>query len=443
MGKKLILALALVALMAAPAFASVQNVKVSGDLKTTSVIRNGFDLGYSLAGGETAQNVFLSTVGLNVQADLTDNVSAMLRLTNERLYGDYAAGDTSSGVDLDTAYVTMKEMLYSPLTVTIGRQTLAYGSQFLIGDGDGSTNVPAVSDLSGGVNFDAIKAVLSYDTLTVDLFAAKISEADELAQNDSDDVDLYGVNAALKLGDKMGSVIEAYTFVQMDKSVIDGAEPKADKLYVPGLRVSTNPMEGMSLSLEGAYQMGDAQKDSTGAKSDISAYGLQGMANFALPLMKDMKPVLSVGYTYLSSEDSDDEVNGFNALYNNQNVGRIWSTLLDKSNLSYSEVAFEVVPMQDVTAKLTWFNLRQNKAGDLNGDDILNQPYGTTVDVTGNTEAGKKEIGNEFDLDLTYAYTEDVKFGLSAGYFKPGSKFADSDQKDSATQLLSSVAVAF
>ena len=86
MGKKFAVALALVALMAAPAFASVQNVKVGGALKTTSVIRNSFDLGANVI-TENGQSVILGKTDLNVQADLTDNVSTMIGLTNERLWG--------------------------------------------------------------------------------------------------------------------------------------------------------------------------------------------------------------------------------------------------------------------------------------------------------------------------------------------------------------------
>ena len=83
-----------------------------------------------------------------------------------RDFGD--AGSTSAQVNVDTAYVTMKELFYSPLTVTVGRQPFVYGNQLLIGDVGSCNEVSPLTDLTGGVNFDAIKAVLSYDPLTVD-----------------------------------------------------------------------------------------------------------------------------------------------------------------------------------------------------------------------------------------------------------------------------------
>ncbi len=430
MGKKFAVAFALVALMAAPAFASVQNVKVGGSLATTSVIRNSFDLGAN-AVTQNGQNVVLSQVGLNVQADLTDNVSTKIGLTNESLWGN--GGTSTKQVNVDTAYVMMKELLYSPLTLTVGRQPLAYGNQFLIGDGDSTTAVTEVGDLTGGVNFDAVKAVLSYDPLTVDLFAAKISET-VMVQNDTDDSDLFGVNVNYKLGDKMSTVVEAYTFVKNDKTAVNGTHAKAQKLYVPGLRVSTNPIEGLNVQLEGAYQTGN-----TVANTEVvKAYGIQGKANYALPVMKNMKPVVSAGYTYLSGDKNtgDSKNTAFSSLYENQNVGRIFDTLFTMSNLAIAEVAFEVTPIQDLTTKLSLYNLAQVKKSTIS---TINQPTGSAQTVAGNN---KKELGNELDFDVTYAYTEDVKFGVSAGMFMPGKAFSAAN-KDSASQILTSVEVAF
>lgn len=411
MVKKLMLAIAMLALVAAPAFASVQNVKVSGDLKTTSVLRSNFtDVAYS--NGKDSQNVILSQVGLNIQADLTDNVSTMIRMTNERLWGI----TDGNGVNLDTAYVTMKEMLYSPLTVTVGRQPLAYGNQFLVGKSPVYNAVKDVNDLTGGINFDAVKAVLSYDPLTVDLFAAKVSEGTSTGLNDKDDANLFGINANYKLGDKMNTVVEAYTFAKMDKTA---AIAETKKLYVPGLRLSTNPIEGLNVQLEGAYQLGNA-----GANETIHAYGLQGMVNYALPVMKDMKPVLSAGYTYLSGDkDGIGKKTDFQPVYDNQFNDRIFDAMGEAdTNVKIAEVAFELTPVQDITTKLTVYNL-------------------SSVKKTALTDSSRK-IGNEVDLDVSYAYTEDVKFGVSAGLFVPG-KANGSTKQDNASQVLSSVQVLF
>ena len=92
----------------------------------------------------------------------------------------------------------------------------------------------------------------------------------------------------------------------------------------------------------------------------------------------------------------------------------------------------EIVPLQDLTTKLSW-----------NGLWLAEKNRDTGAGVN-----GSKYLGSEIDLDLTYAYTEDVKFGVSAGSFLTGKGIAPnagtgSANNQNATQLLTSVAVAF
>lgn len=445
--KKLMLAVAMAAVMAAPSFAAVQNVKVGGDIKTTHVVRRGFDLG-AIATADSAQNFVIGQTGLNVSADLTDNVATSIRLVNETAWGETSS--STANMVLDTANVTLKEMLYAPLTVTIGRQNLAYGNQLIIGDGDSRGQVTEATDLTGGVNFDAIKAVLSYDPLTIDVFAAKVNSRESDGNDEqNDDTDLLGINANYKFGDKMNTVVEGYTFAKYE--AIAAGNPTLttkDRLYVPGLRVSTNPIEGLNVQLEGAYQLGS--KDLTaspalGTENKYSAYAVQGMASYALPVMQDMKPVVSASYTYLSGDkignNNSSTEKAWQSMYENQNGGRIFDAIIGQSNLKIASLAFEVVPVQDITTKLTWYNLTHAVKYDEGTTYSLGVIDGSGA-TTANINKSSKAIGNELDLDVSYAYTEDVKFGVSAGVFMPG-KFFTRDNKDNASQILSSVSVLF
>src|SRR5208283_1458435 len=118
---KKLLVVAIAVLIASPAFAAVQNVKVSGDIQTTFLDRQDFGLGF-VAGTPVTPQGLTSQVGVaeqtrvRIDADLTDNVSATVRLINETAWG-IGAGEEGAGksVDLDLAYVTLREFLYSPL----------------------------------------------------------------------------------------------------------------------------------------------------------------------------------------------------------------------------------------------------------------------------------------------------------------------------------------
>ena len=436
--KKMMLAVAALALVATPSFAAVQNVKVGGGLKTTSVIRSNFN--------ENAQrgslNEILSQVNLNVGADLTDNVSTYISLANERIWGDNDA--TNTDFNLDAAYVTMKEMLYAPLTVTVGRQPLYYGNGLIIADGDAYSDFTAasgISDLTGGVNFDAIKAVLSYDALTIDMIASRVTNntTGESVTATRDNVNLYGVNANYKVGDSKDSVIEAYTFVKIDNGTDArgaGGEPKGktETVYVPGLRLSSNPIEGVHAQIEGAYQFGQYNDaDAKASQSLKGAYALQAKVDYALPMMDDMKPSLGLAYTYLSGDpdttDNSKNRRGWDAMFGDQNAGRIfYSEGLGVTNAQVAQASLELTPVQDVMTKFS-----------VNGLWLAEKQVFSGVAPTKNSS---KYMGTEVDLDVTYAYTEDVKLGMSAGYFVRGKNYVTPDNKD-ASQLLTSVSVLF
>ena len=69
----------------------------------------------------------------------------------------------------------------------------------------------------------------------------------------------------------------------------------------------------------------------------------------------------------------------------------------------------------------------------------MRQPDGTLIQpvITSN-----KDVGWEMDADFNYDYTEDVKFGLSLGWFVPGG-FFDKVNNENARQALAHVGVTF
>jgi hypothetical protein len=225
MGKRLIfvLAIALAISFTTAAYAEVQNLKVSGDLLLRGTNRRHFslndnDLKYKGAG-------LLSAARVRIDADLTDNVGVTVRLLNERSWTQ--ENNENTDIDLDLAYVTLKEFLYSPLSLTVGRQELRYGNAFIIGDVDGNgasvaANVPA--DLSMRKAFDAIRAVLNYDPLVVELIYSKVNENDTwyTGTAERNDLDLYGINAKMDLsGLGITGTGEVYFFRRANRNTIN------------------------------------------------------------------------------------------------------------------------------------------------------------------------------------------------------------------------------
>jgi hypothetical protein len=489
--KKLLVA-ALMVLLASPAFAAIQNVKVSGDITTSFVDRNNFDLGltegsqfigtggaYGVAGNGTfeglkSQNVFLTQTRLRVDADLSDNVSTTVGLINERAWNAESSNDTN--VQLYLASVTMRELLYSPLTVTVGRQTFIYGNGFILGNGPGNQatgNLQYVDqDLSMRSSEDGIKAVLDYKPLTIDLLYFKNEQTVDsirgfgnLTSGQSSDV--FGYNLNYQLGDSMNTVVEQYMFAEINGSGIDDLGPgsnKGDTLYVPGLRASTNPIKGLNVQGEVAMQFGNVEvPDGIGhsAGEHRDAFGAQLMASYALPVLEKYKPTVNASYTYVSGDkDSIMNVNDTNGakiaktesawdpMFQSQGVGTIYNSIYPLTNMNVISLGASANPLEDVTTAFTWTNLwaadRYTAQNPLfvfqpnEGPGMVAMPASTYT----STKKDARGLGNEYDANITYNYTEDVTFGVSLGWYVPGSAIAGAEH-NTASQAIADVAVKF
>ncbi|MBI4310056.1 MAG: alginate export family protein [Candidatus Omnitrophica bacterium] len=487
MRNKVLLAVALAAFMAAPAFAAVQNVKVSGDIDSTYISRNNFNLGnYTFVGagsqntrpGLDKQSVFITQTRVRIDADLSDNVSTTVGLINERAWGSDGAGGTStdSDVDLYLAYATLREFLYSPLTVSVGRQVFHYGNGLVMGDG-GVNNAATgplagiAADLTKRTAYDGVKAILDYKPLTLDLLYFKNdSGVNTGAQNATkDDSDVFGANANYQLGDAMSTVAEGYFFARTtgDKStVLAAASDKGDQLYVPGLRVSTNPIKGLNTQAEVAWQLG--RKGTTagtlagGDNIRRNAMAYQFMASYTLPVYEQYKPMVNAAFTHVSGDKNAgvgrygaEGVNPIGAFKANskevytawdpfneaQGSGTIYNTLFNLTNMNIVAVGGQVTPLEDITAGFTWSNLTADRKYSTQNPLTILQPDGTTANTPA-TDGGHKGLGNEYDVNVNYAYTEDVTFGVSLGWFVPGNAFSNAND-NTASQALAHVLVNF
>jgi hypothetical protein len=446
---KLLSIVAIVALIAVPAFAEVQNVKVSGDIDSKAIYRANYDLGKEAGSSAPDKDTwFMTTSRVQVDADLTDNVSTCLRLLNERDWDN--EGNTTNDIDLDLASVKMKEMFYAPLTLTIGRQNLRFGSGLVVGDPDtndaSAGNATAISapDLSSRKSFDAIRATMDYNPLTIDLILSKIDAGTIGSKNNNDDTNLYGVNAAYKFN-KYNSEAEAYMFTRVQRSA-DTTPSLTDTNYVYGIRGSLEPISKLVVNGELAMQDGDYVIAAESRKIDRSAWAADAAASFAIDYK--WSPTVGLAYAYRSGIKSEDEGNVFteskykawDTMYEDQTHGIVANRILDAnndggdSNSQIISASVAVVPIQDMTVSVDYYHF------------MLAQKWkkGSTRTMGGTTflVSDEKGLGSELDVSLAYDYTEDVKLGLTAGYFMPGPAFDDANDKTAST-VMADVKVSF
>jgi hypothetical protein len=448
--------LAVVAFLAGSAYAEVQNIRVSGDITAMGVVRDNYDLedAVILQGdqpgvyqNEDTDSLFMSLVRLRVDADLTDNVSATVRLANLREWDAANAEDEEVVVDL--AYVVLKEMLYSPLTLVIGRQDLMYGKGLIVGGERPLANNPnnvKYLDLSILNGFDAVRAILDYDPWTINLLLAKMSEDDDTAstnantatnQDRDSDTDLYGVNVGY-LFDQYDAEMEGYFFTKRDESSTltiyyptDGTSSvdfEDNLVHTFGLRGSFVPMENLTIGAEVAGQFGEMQDNTGNILGNSSSRDREAMLAYASGKYDfvDVRftPMLSLEYLYLSGEEIDpnrgedvdtSDFEGWHPIYR----GYAMSTIRD---------SLETTALTNDPADTSGFtNQHTIKAAcTLDLGELID---GLSLDLAflhywfaeePSYDNRDDDIGNELNAQVVYDYTEDVKFVLDAALFMPG-----------------------
>jgi hypothetical protein len=313
------------------------------------------------------------------------------------------------------------------------------------------------ADLTKRTALDTVRLTFDYNPLTIDVIMAKVDSGNQAGQGaQKDDIDLFGINASYQLGDDFGTVVESYFFSKVDHTTETNGGPgaKADTVYMPGVRVSTNVTEGLNLQGEFAWQGGrKASTDPAGAGTRVdnisrNAFGIQLIANYALPFEQTAKwtPVLTTVYTYLSGDRSPyaarathkDKYTGWDPMFENQSGGTIYNTLFDYSNAHLFLISGQFKPMEDVKVKLSWTQLWLDKEVS-DGVFYMRQPDGTPITPVVTTN---KKVGQEVDVNLVYDYTEDVQIGLNLGWFFAGDFFHSSND-ETAKQALANIAVVF
>ncbi|MCM8812247.1 MAG: alginate export family protein [Candidatus Omnitrophica bacterium] len=451
--------LAFAVALAGTAYAEVQNIKVGGDIDLKAISTHNYDLkeknlnvpggGAAFQGGAVTNDdnssFFLSTVRVTVDADLTDNVSAHVRLLNQRIWD--AAISATDQINIDNAYVVLKEFLYSPLTVMVGRQDLNYGTGFIVGPGLLADPNGAFSTVATGSqgqigqehsaynSYDAIRMILDFAPVTIEGLIAKINETGV----STDDQDLYGVIVNYKVGDEWNSELEPYWFHKNDESAalsffdsIGTTTYDVNRVHTIGLRIASSPVQNLKLNLEGAGQFGELEERTLQLERDREAYAALIEAHYTWADCS-WTPTTGFGWVFFSGDEGvnpntpqanqqqvDDVeswdqmyrgsfftyINEFFAGFGGTNLYTTFDTTDTASNtnrhLFYGDLSF--MPMEDITVWARYSHIRFDE-----------EPI----------QGRSSHAGDELDMKVVYAYTEDVDLGLGAGWFIPGQYYED------------------
>lgn len=456
----IVAAIVLIFAFSVSAYAETQSVKVSGDLTIRGVHRREFDLNENAR--PVSDNFIMTTTELQVDANLTDNVSTVIRIVNQRNWGDsdyktlrgqfHNVASTASvttnqltvghgllDLGIDLAYIQIKELYFEPLTLRIGRQDLWFGRGLIIGANQTDpgfvsgvlTDSNLVTILNDGVHgigspeltafnsFDAIRATIDFEKyapFVVDLIYFK---NDEGKIGPEDDLDVYGVNAGYTWN-VYNAEAEVYYWLRHNKDTNNPFEAGADKVNTVGIRGSFMPIEEFVFGAEAAYQFGQY----------IASPGQQAERGRSAALLNLFVEYL--GWTkYLYSPKV-----GAEWIYEtgDRNTGKEGGTYGRWHPMYRGYYPLLIRPFQGYYYFTSRFTGGQDLGLTNQHEFILSGSMKPLDDITIEAKAAKyyfdneplenaiggRDVGTEMDFLTTYDYTEDVTFSFLSAFFFPG-----------------------
>lgn len=470
---KLLQGLCIVALAIAftiPAFAETQSIKLSGDLAIRYIGRDDYDFNsWDADVADTDGSYFMHNAEVQLDADLTDNVSVTIRLVNQTDWDVSAlCGETSGGehndydpnhitgqsgnldgildhygefdVLLDLGYITLKEFFFTPLTVRIGKQDIWFGKGFIVGANyDDPNGQISADEQTSFTSFKALRATWDFEPWTLDAVYAMIEENEVQAD---DDRDLMGLNLGCVLDYYNGEAEVYYWIVRDDEipNMLGGATAEANsrggqhdtskenRIHCVGARGSFDPHEDITLWGEMAVQRGIYVADMSQMEPrDREAYAIDVGGEVRLwEEQYAWRPVIGAEYVFYSGQSAEKDFQGrdYHA-WDRMFRGKVDSAIHEWYNVFYTTgmpttvdnggtnlhqfiLTGSIQPMDNLTLDARYIKFRLHESGNIHGTNMADM--GT----------GNKDVGGEVDLELTYEYTEDVTFGLLSAWFWSG-----------------------
>lgn len=427
MKKVLILALLLAVGVSFGAFAEVNDIKVSGSIETQMVNLDA-DLG-SVGTGEKGGFV-VGTTKLRFDADMTEDVSAVIELINERLWGQnqlsYSStndGKETDGVDIHLAYVKMKDFLGMPATITIGRQQMKIGSGLIMRGGselsvlDTAGSVSSLAECFTRKNaVDGIRMQLDFDPVAVDLFYQKWAEGSESSR--TDDTNYYGIDVQYNMSE--GTNVGAYAIVKDFGGYDDFTAYSA---YTYGARTAIAVNDNIDVKVEAAIQLGDDVTSTERLKANIVDVA------FNYKMLDSANTKIGLAYQRASGDKVGSlDQEAWNKFRGGFDLGIATMFTNESSNVQVFKASMSRDIREDIMLSADYRYLMQARAS--NATSYTDGDTGASYTVVGKN----RELGQSIDLKLAYDYTEDVEMGLAQGFFFPGQYFtSDNDQPAYAT----------
>jgi len=351
---KTLLIAALIVSLGGMAFAELQNVELGGSIR----IRGNYFNMDSLRDSSYVEQ----RTRLNVKADFTQDVSAFIEFDSYGFWGEgfrsnYLTGADARGnsdVALYQAYIEARNLWGTPLSLRVGRQEIALGSQMLVGTNDYSYNF-------SGLSFDALRLTFANDYVNIDAIAAKLAET--VSDFGDDDVDMYAVYGSY-IGIEDVTLDAYWVFIRDDQGALANIlrNDTTVDIHTLGLR-GAGVISGFDFDVEAAYQFGDVDgikqpwfRWKRSADVEYAEWAVNAEVGYTFDMT--LQPRVFARFAYFGGGDPDtscwsnDADLPFNRLFSNNQYSQFLDFNRNMSNFLAYTLGVSAMPTEAIELKL-------------------------------------------------------------------------------------------
>lgn len=384
----------------APAPAAPQ-VKVGGQLRLRPEHRNRLKPD---ATGGTSDAFFGQRARANVTVS-TEHLQAFVEVQDARNWGtEVSTVSNGRNLDLHQAYLNLPDLGHSGVSLTLGRQELAYGDERLLGAADW---------LTAARSFDGAVVRYAWKGGMVDALGTLVNDRKTAARGIGDMV-LSGAYGRFLRG-KPGRELDLYVL-----NVADGAQTAGEltgqddsRITTTGARARYGKATGLQASAEAAFQFGHRGPDDHEANAFALAAGYIFNVRY--------KPGVRFEWDRATGDgaSTDGKSREFNNLFPTNHAVYGYADLQGWRNMNALKGTLTVAPRQGHVLSADFLRFRLLEARGAWKDDA--------GEVLGQDPTGRSgdEIGDELDLLYRFPVRKDLTVLLGYSAFFPG-RFAQS-----------------
>lgn len=386
-----------------------ESVKITGMIRVRPEVKDNYafdaDQRYNFVGQK---------VWLTAEKEFSDKSRAVITLQDVRLWGGQNPTITDTGTeqqatDIREAYLLLKNFLWTPFDLKMGRQKLEYGEQMLVGSLDWA-NV--------GRSFDGAKLILESEKNNLQIFSTIIQGTRSNDLNNPittpatrQTTYFSGIYDAWKIHRYF--MLDTYIFARNQDSDIT-----ANQLYTGGMRFSNRTDPGnktpkdmlIDYSIEGAYQRGQRQGQ------DINAYGAVGFVGINFNLGIRMRLGGQGAYSSGDSDATDGKYETFDPLYPTPHYQFGQADMTSWRNLTGGGIDYTFWFTPDLSLKLDyWYAMRTSTAD--YWYSISGAAFSTTTVAS---LGGERELYQEAGVLINYKARDYLAFQAGYAYTKRG-----------------------